>query len=211
MKYSMVKQFSNGAADNFFNFFYKIVDFGKILIDVFWAFFDIWAAFYLIFFNIFMYIYYFGLFIVERFTVTQRNIFLIRRGSQKTSKIPDVIKKKQNISIPKPSISKKIPTVITKSSNISKTVAAKVSNTVKSIPTPNKITKTGAKKSIFKSIAKFIENLINNTFSFITKPFIIIGKFFMAKSKPIKEKTSFDESKSSSLISEYLKEYEKGK
>ena len=58
MKYSMVKQFSNAAIDNAFNFVFKIVDFGKILLEVFWGFVDIWAAFFGIFYNFFMYFYY---------------------------------------------------------------------------------------------------------------------------------------------------------
>jgi len=35
MDYRLVKQFSNSAIDSFFNFFYKIWDFFKVLIDLF--------------------------------------------------------------------------------------------------------------------------------------------------------------------------------
>ncbi|MFA5519873.1 MAG: hypothetical protein WDA74_11520, partial [Spirochaetota bacterium] len=89
MKYSMVKQFSNAAIDNVFTFFFKIVDFGKLMVEVFWAFLDIWIAFFLIFANIFMYIYYLFLFLIDSGSeAAPPAAFSGRQKYQKSSKIP---------------------------------------------------------------------------------------------------------------------------
>ena len=68
MKYTMVKQFSNAVIDNMFGFIFNIVDFGKIMVEVFWGFVDIWAAFFLKFYNPIKYVYNLFLFIIDRRT-----------------------------------------------------------------------------------------------------------------------------------------------
>ncbi len=206
MKYTMVKQFSNGAADNFFNVFYRIIDFGKILLEVFWAFFDILSTIYLIFFNIFMYIYYFSLFSIEQIATFQRNIFLRGKGSQKKSNIPNIIKARPRRAKRRPSFATNITQTVSKTATIA-------TNTVKTIPAP-KVHRKAGKKSISKSILEFFEGVGLFFYKMVTTPFKAIANFFINNIAPTKEKSeksSEKESKGSSLISEYLKEYEKGK
>jgi len=80
MKYTMVKQFSNGAVDNIFSFLFKWVDFGKMFLEFLWSFLEIWIAFFLIFYNIYMYLYYLFLFLIDRGSETSAG-YLHFRGS----------------------------------------------------------------------------------------------------------------------------------
>jgi hypothetical protein len=87
----MVKQFSNGAMDNIYNFIFKWVDFGKVLLEVFWAFLEIWQAFTLIFYNIAMYFYYLFLFFIDRGTEETQATRIFRRPiSKRLSSTPSV-------------------------------------------------------------------------------------------------------------------------
>lgn len=216
MKYSMVKQFSNAAIDNAFSFVFKIVDFGKILIEVFWGFVDIWMAFFGIFYNFFMYFYYMFLFMIDRGSESSGPALRSRRKSQKVSRIPSV-------SIDRtPSIIPSMYRVKTAAGDTGKTISASVGNvTAKTaegvqkvlspIKAPMKSNPRGSKKPLFKSVLEFIVDYFVTVKDIITKPFILIAEFFAGKLTPVKENEPKEQGRRISLIDQYMKEYEKQK
>jgi hypothetical protein len=195
MKYGMVRQFSNNAIDNFFSFFYKIVDFGKVLIDLLFSFLEIWATFFSIFYNIFMYIYYFFLFIIE--AITQSGIFLWGK-STKTSKAP-------TISIPTGPIP--IPSMYggRKAAETISSVAVSAKTALSSIR-PSSM----QKKSIAVKIIEFFTDIFDGIRNFFLNIASGIINIFNKNIKPIKESEK-DNTKAKSLIDEYMKEYEQKK
>ncbi len=212
MKYSMVKQFSNASVDNAFKFFFKIIDFGKILIEVFWGLFDIFAAFYLIFFNLFMYFYYLLLYVLDRGSESSGTYAYKakRSASSFQSNIPSV----SITSGPSP-----IPSMY-------KSKGTTSGSSISQMQSSPKVSAKGggAKKNIFKTIGEAIVEFFIFLKKAIAKPFIIIKDFFSAKLKPVKEtskpkdeevpRTTGKRTKRSSgtsLIDEYMKEYNKGK
>src|SRR4030042_6200412 len=88
MKYTMVKQFSNGLIDNIFSFMFKWADCGKMFLEFLWSFIEIWIAFFMIFYNAFMYVYYLFLFFIDRGTETSAGMFRIRGMPGRTSSMP---------------------------------------------------------------------------------------------------------------------------
>src|SRR3990172_2501011 len=88
MKYTMVKQFSNGAIDNIFSFLFKWADCGKMFLEFLWSFLEIWIALFLIFYNAFMYVYYLFLFLIDRGTESGAGMFRIRGVHGKSSSMP---------------------------------------------------------------------------------------------------------------------------
>ena len=88
MKYTVVKQFSNGFIDNIFNFIFKWADCGKMFLEFLWSFLEIWIAFFLIFYNAFMYVYYLILFFIDRGAETGAGYFRLRGTYAGTSAMP---------------------------------------------------------------------------------------------------------------------------
>lgn len=220
MKYSMVKQFSNAAIDNAFSFVFKIIDFGKIMIEVFWAFVDIWMAFFGIFYNFFMYFYYIFLFMIDRGSETSGPSIRTRRKSQKVSRIPSVTLDKT------PAIIPAMYRVKTAAADTGKTftasvesVASKTTDTVQKvispIKAPMKAVPKGSKKPILKSTLEFFVDYFTTVKDILTKPFIFIAEFFAGKLMPVKEANvqpkNAEPSRRISLIDQYMKEYEKQK
>lgn len=215
MKYSMVKQFSNAAIDNVFNFFFKIVDFGKLMVEVFWAFLDIWIAFFLIFINIFMYIYYLFLFLIDSGSeAAPPAAFTGRQKHQQKSKIPVVsISSSPN---PIPAMYR----VSQKATGSAKTFTDTVDNVAsKTVETAQKALPAlkppggGSKRNITKSVLEFIADFFKAVKDIITKPFTAIAGFLSGRLKPVKESESkASESRATtSLIDDYMKEYEKSR
>lgn len=222
MKYSMVKQFSNAAIDNAFSFVFKIADFGKLLIEVFWAFVDIWLAFFGIFYNFFMYFYYVFLFMIDRGSESSGPTLRSRRRSQKVSRIPSVSLDRT------PSIVPSMYRVKTVASDTGKSISASVSSSMGSataktadtvqkvlspIKAPIKSIPKGSKKPFFKSLLEFIVEYFVTVKDILTKPFILIAEFFAGKMMPVKEHEpkNAEPSRRISLIDQYMKEYEKQK
>lgn len=216
MKYTMVKQFWNASIDNIFSFFFKIVDFGKLSIEYFWAFIDIWAAFIGIFYNYFMYIYYLCLFMIDRGSETGSPSLRTMRKQQKVSRIPSVNFDRTPAVIPSmykvkytgtsaaKTISAKVETVTTKSAEtVQKTLVS-----MKASPSGK-----GSKKPFFKSIFEFIVDYFTTVKNIFTKPFKVIANFFAGKLMPVKEEDAkkAETAKRTSLIDQYMKEYEKQK
>lgn len=216
MKYSMVKQFSNAAIDNAFSFVFKIVDFGKLMVEVFWAFMDIWIAFALIFINAFMYIYYFFLFLIDRGSESSPPTpFSGRQKFQQTSKIPGVTISSSHNPIPAMyRVSQKAAagTAKTFTNTVDNAASKTVETAQKALPSL-KPSGGGSKINIVKSVLEFIADFFIAVKDIITKPFRLISDFLSGRLKPVKE----SESKSSgsqgktSLIDDYMKEYEKNR
>ena len=214
MKYSMVRQFSNASIDNIFIFFWKIVDFGKLLIEVWWGFYDIFAAFFLIFYNFFMYIYYLFLFLIDRGSESGGPVTMATRSrSTARSKIPTV--RIDNSPTPIPAMFRvKTPVSIsTGTANLASSVTAKAAESVQTALKPVKSSPsgTGAKSSLFKSIFEFFADIFITIKDFIVKPAVYFKEFISGKLTPVREsdlKTN-EASAKGSLIDDYLKEYEK--
>jgi hypothetical protein len=212
----MVKQFSNAAIDNAFSFVFKIVDFGKILVEVFWGFIDIWAAFFGIFYNFFMYFYYMFLFMIDRGSETGGPALRSRRKSQKVSRIPSLTFDKS------PSVIPSMYRVKTAASDTGKTISSSVGNAASKtadtvqkvlspIKDPIKSIPKGSKKPFFKTIFEFIVDYFVTVKEILTKPFILIAEFFAGKLTPVKENEPREQGRRISLIDQYMKEYEKKK
>jgi hypothetical protein len=206
MDYRLVRQFSNNAVDSFFNFFYKIVDFGMILIDVFWAFMDIWYQFFMIFANLWLYLYYFTLFGLDKLTMS--GFFTAGRGSRgfkpgTTAYTPDAF-------VPHNPMYGKIelpaaPKIAPKSSGRIKAAAAAVSGTVAAAPRSS--VRTGKKKSA-KELFEPLVILFSRIFRAIKKFFLRLTEVLILKLKPVREEQPQG---SKSLIDEYMQEYKKKK
>lgn len=216
MKYTMVKQFSNAALDNAFSFVFKIVDFGKLMIEVFWAFIDIWLAFFGIFYNYFMYAYYIFLFMIDRGSESSGPAMRTRKKSQKVSKIPTVSFDKTPAIIPsmyrpKVAAGDTGKTIISSVTNIS----TKTTDTVQKALNPLKSSPAGkgSKKPLFKSTFEFIVEFFMTVKDILSKPFMLIAEFFAGKLTPVKENEpkNTEPSRRISLIDQYMKEYEKQK
>ncbi len=216
MKYTMVKQFSNAALDNAFSFVFKIVDFGKLMIEVFWAFIDIWLAFFGIFYNYFMYAYYIFLFMIDRGSESSGPAMRTRKKSQKVSRIPTVSFDKT------PSVVPSMYKMKNAAGNTGKTitssvvnVTAKTTDTVQKALNPMKSAPSGkgSKKPLFKSTFEFIVEFFVTVKDILTKPFILIAEFFAGKLTPVKENElkNNEPTRRISLIDQYMKEYEKQK
>jgi len=215
MKYTMVKQFWNASIDNIFSFFFKIVDFGKLSIEYFWAFFDIWAAFFGIFYNYFMYLYYLCLFMIDRGAESGSPNLRTLRKQQKVSRIPSVNFDRTPAVIPS------MYKVKYAGGSAGKTISTTVENVSKSVDTVQKSLVSmkasspgkGLKKSFFKSVGDFIVDYFVTVKNIITKPFKVIANFFAGKLMPVKEEDAkkAETAKRTGLIDQYMKEYEKQK
>lgn len=187
MNYRVVKQFWVSTVDNFFNFFYKIVDFIKIWADVFWAFLDIWYHFFAIFGNLFLYIYYIFLFIIDKTTESGTNIVL-------TSRLPKRVPFKPQKAYVKDAYNP-IPAMYGVK-NVAETVATSI--------TPMRTAPKGTRTSIIKTIISALRDFTELIIDLFKKPIKAVADFAARRMKPVKEEPH----KTGSLIEEYMKEYE---
>jgi hypothetical protein len=205
MKYSMVKQFSNAALDNIYNFVFKWVDFGKVLLEVFWAFLEIWQAFFLIFYNIAMYFYYLFLFFIDRGTEETQATRIFRRPiSKRLSSTPSI-----RLS---PETGNPVPAAYGKAATAAARTADAMAAGLASISTPprNPLSgKAGGKRNTMKSTAEFFSDLAARIRKIFMGPVQGIANFFADRIRPVKEEEHPAEPKKRSLIDEYMKEYEK--
>ncbi len=205
MKYTMVKQFSNAAIDNAFNFVFKFIDFFKVLYEALWAFLEIWIAFFLIFSNIFMYFYYLLLFLIDRGSEQGMPVIRLRKISGLPSSAPGI--KISTAANPVPvmyggakAAASSAGTVLSSAT----ATAAKALPSMKGSPSG-----TGAKVQIFKTVMEALADFFTALSHIIVMPFKwVIGLFDRVKESREKEKV---EEKPRSLIDEYLREYEKRK
>ena len=210
MNYRMVKQFSNNAIDNFFNFFYKIVDFGKVWMDVFWAFFEIWEAFFLIFYNIFMYFYYLILLGIDKSATESQSVFFVgKRMPKRVAFTPQKVYTR-DAGAPVPGVrygrqaaSKVAEATVSVSTAAKEAVAETVSSATDKLRKPS-----GGKGSFRMRFLNFFDELYKTILGIFKAPFLKVVDFFATKLKPVRDQ---DQGASGSLIDEYMKEYEQKK
>ena len=205
MKYSMVKQFYNGALDNIYNFIFKWVDFGKTLIESFWAFVEIWEAFFLVFYNLFMYIYYFFLYLIDRGAETGQSSVLSRRNMPSMKSAAPSLNLSKGGANPIPAAYGMASSAATKASK----AAENVSSTVKNATL--KPASVKARRSPGRAILEFFAKLFEFIKNLFLKPIRAMGNFFGPKLKPVKEDTVPGTPGKRSLIDEYMKEYEESR
>jgi hypothetical protein len=203
MKYSMVKQFSNSAIDNAYNFIFKIVDFAKVFYEMLWAFLEIWIAFFLIFYNAFMYLYYLLLFFLDRGVESNTSLYFSRKIPRRFSRAPSV-----GVTVdanPIPAMyggrSLSAPSLASRSSGPSS--PAQLTSLR---PSPSG---AGAKRNILKSFLEFFPAFFGTLKDLVVRPVQAFVNFFETRMKPVREDEA--ETASKSLIDEYMKEYERKK
>ena len=206
MKYSMVKQFSNSAIDNAYTFVFKIVDFAKIFYEMLWAFLEIWIAFFLIFYNAIMYVYYLFVFALDRGVESNTSMFFMRKIPKRISRTPAVMISNAPNPIP--------AQYLVRAPKVSAPSVPSFSGS--SLSTPTTLTPlrgarpgAGAKRNIVKSILEFFANIVLWNKGVVTSPAKTFLDFFETKMKPVRQEEP--EKKSDSLIDQYMKEYEKKK
>ncbi|MCX7677963.1 MAG: hypothetical protein N2316_01970 [Spirochaetes bacterium] len=202
MNYTLVKQFANNAIDNFFNFFYKWVDFFKLLAEVFFAFLDIWVTFFQIFSNLYLYIYYLFLFVIDKSSQSGFLFFFRRRIPKRVPYMPSKVYVR-DIYNPIPSIYGKktsnapIKPAATPSQTVKETISAtvqKLSNRPSGIKTPLSRKFLEILQEFFAAIKRVITSPVRTVAEYIVRKF---------KLRPIEEPAG-----SRRLIDEYMKEYE---
>ncbi len=205
MKYSLVRQFSNNTIDNFFKFFYKIADFARIWVEVFWAFFEIWEALFLIFFNIFMYIYYLILFVIDKSTESQSTVYFWRRLPKRVPFTPSRVYVRDSPN-PVPGLygSQAADMISKAGSAIASTAARTVSSSAERLQR----SASGARGSIIKKTLEFFGNMISSIAGPFTGLRKSVGDTIARKMKPVPEEPA---QRGGSLIDQYMKEYEKKK
>jgi hypothetical protein len=189
MDYRMVKQSWNSSVDNFFNFFYKISDFLRVSVDLFWAFFDIWYNFVMIFVNIFKYFYFMLLFIIDTMTMNRYSLFFWQKSRVRLSKKP--------VTVFDPSKPNPIPAMFGKSGGaVSMTVSAAgsaVASTTQAVKSMSAATITGSARpsggriNIFRKIAEFFADIFKAVAERITRMFKGLFTLLARKLTPVKE------------------------
>jgi hypothetical protein len=201
MKYTMVKQFSNGVIDNIFSFFFKWADCGKMFLEFLWSFIEIWIALFLIFYNVFMYVYYLFLFFIDRGTESGAGMFRIRGMHGKPSSMPKFEVSRGPTTVP-PQYGRQA--VAGAADTVSKTAGA-AAQTFTSL-------RASASAGIKKSPIKAFVSTLDDFFSFITRiaaaPFKKLVLLF-DRGAELRRQREAEKDKSKSLIDEYIKEYEK--
>jgi hypothetical protein len=196
MRYTMVKQFSNGVIDNIFSFFFKWADCGKMFLEFLWSFIEIWIALFLIFYNAFMYVYYLFLFFIDRGTESSAGMFRIRGMPGKTS------------SIPKFEISRG-PTTIPPQYGRQAVASAAVKTTGAAAPFTS--LRTSASAGIKKSPIKVLFASLVDFFKFLAR--IVVAPFkklvlLFDRGVELRKQREAEKDKSKSIIDDYIKEYE---
>ncbi len=203
MNYSLVKQFANNAIDNFFNFFYKWVDFFKLLLDVLLAFLDIWVTFFQIFSNAYMYVYYLILFFIDKSTQSSSGFYFWRRIPKRVAYTPSKVYVKE-IHNPVPGMyGKKAAGAAAKTASAStQAVRETVSATIQKFGNRP----SGVKTDRLKKILEFFRELFVSIKKFIMAPVHTVAEFIVRKMKPPREE---EPASNKRLIDEYMREYER--
>ncbi|MBN2435692.1 MAG: hypothetical protein JXK07_10545 [Spirochaetes bacterium] len=209
MDYRLVKQFLNDAIDNFFNFFYKLIDFGKVIIDTFWAFMEIWYNFFMFFINIFLYGYYLLLFVIDRMTMSSAPIFFWRTAGRATRQ---EFKRAydRNLVIPVSGAYGKGSSrsaVASAASSVSSAVSSGASSVSGAAASSVAMGKYSAKPNFIIRFFALIGRAIVAVIKGIGGAFCAIGRFFTSRLVPVKEKPVGRKN----LVEDYLKQYDSRK
>lgn len=186
MKYTVVKQLLNNSIDNFNNFIFKIVDFGKILNMAFWAFLDIWYTLISAFVFLFLYLYYIILFILDKLLGVQSSLTFWQKF-----RTPGTLSMRRGYGDVATSIA----------------AAKAAASPAPGITASFSRAPVGAKISLSKKILDFISNIYNSASDVIKKGIMSLSNIGIKRVKPPEDDDK--KSKGKGLIEEYLKEYEK--
>jgi hypothetical protein len=204
MKYTVVKQFSNGFIDNIFSFIFKWVDCGKMFLEFLLSFLEIWIAFFLIFYNAFMYVYYLFLFFIDRGTESSTGYFRLRGTYSGSSTMPKFEMSRGPSTIPPQYGSQKV-------GRAAETVMAKTagaaSQTITSVRSAGFGVARGVKKSTAKGFLSSLLDFFKYLGSIIAMPFKKLVLLF-DRGAELRQQRASESEESKSLIDEYIKEYE---
>ncbi len=202
MNYSLVKQFANNSIDNFFNFFYKWVDFFKVLVEMVLAFVDIWVTFFQIFYNAYLYVYYLLLFGIDKSAESSGGLRFWRKIPKRVAYSPSKVYVRE-ISNPVPGMygKKTAEAAQTAAKASTQTVKDTMTATVKKFSTRPRGVKTDRMKKTLEFFAAIVKSIKN----FIMAPVRSVAEFIVKKMKPVR---SEEPAGSKSLIDEYMREYE---
>lgn len=209
MNYSLVKQFSNNAIDNIFNFFYKWVDFGKVFIELILSFVDIWVTFFQIFSNAYLYFYYLILFAIDKSTQSSSGFTFWRRIPRRVAYSPSRVFVK-DIHNPVPGMygKKTAETATATTVKLAKATAAggqAVKDTVSATVQKFGNRPSGVKTDRLKKLLEFFAALFKSIKNFVTAPVRSVAEFIVGKMRPVREE---EPGANKSLIDEYMREYE---
>jgi hypothetical protein len=205
MNYSLVRQFANNSIDNFFNFFYKWVDFFKVLLELILAFADIWVTFFQIFSNAYLYVYYLLLFGIDKSTQSSTGFTFWRRLPKRVAYSPSKVYVK-DIHNPVPGMySKQAGAATVKLAKATVSGGQAVKETVSATVQKFGNRPRGVKTDRLKKIMEFFAELFKSIKNFITAPVRSVAEFIVRKMRPVREE---EPGGNKSLIDEYMREYE---
>ena len=204
MRYTVVKQFSNGVIDNIFSFVFKWVDCGKMFVEFLWSFLEIWIAFFLIFYNAFMYVYYLFLFFIDRGAESGAGMFRLRGSYSGSSTIPKFEITRAPSTVP--------PQYGTQAvSKAAEAVAAKTAEaatqTLNAFRSGGSAAARGMKSSWLKEASSAVFDFFRFIGGLLVLPFKKLVLLF-DRGKEIRNQREAESDSSKSLIDEYIKEYE---
>jgi hypothetical protein len=207
MKYTVVKQFSNGVIDNFFSFIFKWADCAKMFVEFLWSFLEIWIAFFLIFYNALMYVYYILLFFIDRGTESSTGLFSLRGTHGKVSTIPKFELTKGPSTVPGMYGSRAVSAA---AGTITAKTAMAASQTLASVRSAGTVASRGLKQSAIKSFFGAVLDFFKSLGRLIAAPFKKLVLMF-DRGVALRNQREAESDKSKSLIDEYIKEYEQKK
>jgi hypothetical protein len=209
MRYTVVKQFSNGFIDNIFSFIFKWVDCGKMFLEFLWSFLEIWIAFFLIFYNAAMYVYYLFLFFIDRGTESSSGMFRLRGSYSKTSYMPKFELTKVPASVPGMYGGAARAAADAATAAVAKTTSAAAKTTEAATQTLTSIRSAaqGMKKSAISEFFSSVLDALGALGSFLLLPFKKLVLLF-DRGAALRRQREEESPESKSLISEYIKEYE---
>jgi hypothetical protein len=208
MDYRLVKQYLNDAIDNFFNFFYKIADFGKVLIDTGLSFYDIWYNFVMFFVNLFLYVYFLLLYAIDRMSMSDTPLFFWRRKGTSTRRDFQRAYNRNMINpvsgmYAKPT-GKSVTTPISSGTSQNSSTKASSGNVQSSSASSVVAARVTVKTNLFSRFFSAIGNIIAGIFIGIFTLFKNLWEFLISKLKPVKEQPVGRKN----LIDDYMKQYE---
>ncbi len=204
MRYTVVKQFSNGVIDNLFSFVFKWVDCGKMFLEFLWSFLEIWIAFFLIFYNAFMYVYYLFLFFIDRGAESSAGMFRLRGTYSGSSMMPKFEITRSPSTVPPQYGSQ----VVSKTAEavVNKTAGA-AAQTLNAFRSGGSAAARGMKQSRIKDFFSVIVDFFKFLGGILVLPFKKLVLLF-DRGKEIRNQREAGDDSSKSLIDEYIKEYE---
>ena len=204
MDYRLVRQYANNSFDNIFNFFYKIADFFTVMIDCLWAFYDIWYCFAMIFINLFSYLYFLFLFLIDKLTFSRSSMFWRKTFDDSGVRKMSAAYSREHCNPVSGMYGKVSDSASRTISAVSNAVTApKISSPVSAIKRPE-----GARRNLLKEFAEGFVNFMSKLFKKINEFGEWFKKTVLSKLNPVREE---EPQGRKSLVESYMKDYQKSK